>query len=373
MLSLIPLPIPFITDFIMLYVATVGLKQRIELYDYTAQYALAWQLFGSEMETITFPYYVYPPWLGYSFFFLGWLTPDHAARVWFWINLTILATSIVFITISWSLKWRLIAFFVMILSPAIISFLVVGQFVAPVLLGIAIAIYAASRQLASLFAIGMLLMTFKPHVGLLPFITAGGWLLLQRAPWQRRALGGVVIGIVALLVSASLIYPQWLRDYLAMIEAFRSLPTFGVCEICSAGSVMVVRIAFGYPSTSVALFVGMMFVIVTGLWLLWKTRWSPSFHLAAYWSMLRAILAIPYFNNYDHIFSLLPFLWLLKTSKQSRDYVVLGIAFLLPWIGVMLQNRLFFAVGLVGQTVVLFVLFVCRLRTQSQTEILAVW
>ncbi|ACL23177.1 hypothetical protein Cagg_0229 [Chloroflexus aggregans DSM 9485] len=360
-LSFIPLPIPAVTDFLTLYVPTVGLTRGIGLYDYAAQLGLARQLFGPVIDTVKYPHYVYPPWFAYSVFFLGWLTPEHAARVWFWINLSMLTGSVILITLPWSAKWRVVALSVMIVSPTVISLVIVGQFTVSILLGIAIVIYAASRQSASLFVIGMLLMTFKPHVGVLPFIAACGWLVIQRRPWQWRALAGVTAAILGLLAGVTLAYPQWLNDYLAMLAIFRNLPDFGVCPNCSGGSIIAVRLLFGAPVISTALYAGLLFALMAAGWFLWATSLSFNIELGLYWAMLVAILAIPYFNNYDHVCSLFPFLWLLQTSKRRLEYWWLGTAFLLPWAGVILQERQIFAVGLVGQACILFILMALRL------------
>ncbi|MCX7858874.1 MAG: DUF2029 domain-containing protein [Chloroflexus sp.] len=366
LLSLIPLPIPVVTDFITLYVPTVGLTRGIRLYDYAGQFAIAQQLFGPIFDTVKYPHYVYPPWFAYSLFFLGWLTPEHAARVWFWMNMGMLAGSVILITQSWSAKWRVIAFAAMILSPAVISIVIVGQFTAPILFGIAIILYAATRQSAGLFVVGMLLLTLKPHAGLLPFVAAGGWLVIRRTRWQQRALIGVAGALVALLAGVTLAYPQWLSDYLAMLAMFRNLPDFGVCDNCSGGSILAVRGFLGYPFISTALYGGLVVGLLAAIWFLWATSFSFSIDLALYWSMLVASLAIPYFNNYDHIFSLLPFLWLLKNSHHRLEYWMLGMAFFLPWVGVVAQDRQYFAAGLVGQAFILFILMAIRLRNHHR-------
>ncbi|MCS6887644.1 MAG: DUF2029 domain-containing protein [Chloroflexus sp.] len=366
LLSLIPLPIPVVTDFITLYVPTVGLTRGIGLYDYAGQFAIAQQLFGPIFDTVKYPHYVYPPWFAYSLFFLGWLTPEHAARVWFWMNMGMLAGSVILITQSWSAKWRVIAFATMILSPAVISIVIVGQFTAPILFGIAIILYAATRQSAGLFVVGMLLLTLKPHAGLLPFVAAGGWLVIRRTRWQQRALMGVAGALIALLAGVTLAYPQWLSDYLAMLAMFRNLPDFGVCDNCSGGSILAVRVFLGYPFISTALYGGLVVGLLAAIWFLWATSFSFSIDLALYWSMLVACLAIPYFNNYDHIFSLLPFLWLLKNSHRRLEYWMLGMAFFLPWVGVVAQDRQYFAAGLVGQAFILFILMAIRLRNHHR-------
>ncbi|MDW8404613.1 glycosyltransferase family 87 protein [Chloroflexus sp.] len=366
LLSLIPLPIPVVTDFITLYVPTVGLTRGIRLYDYAGQFAIAQQLFGPIFDTVKYPHYVYPPWFAYSLFFLGWLTPEHAARVWFWMNMGMLAGSVILITQSWSAKWRVIAFATMILSPAVISIVIVGQFTAPILFGIAIILYAATRQSAGLFVVGMLLLTLKPHAGLLPFVAAGGWLVIRRTRWQQRALMGVAGALIALLAGVTLAYPQWLSDYLAMLAMFRNLPDFGVCDNCSGGSILAVRVFLGYPFISTALYGGLVVGLLAAIWFLWATSFSFSIDLALYWSMLVACLAIPYFNNYDHIFSLLPFLWLLKNSHRRLEYWMLGMAFFLPWVGVVAQDRQYFAAGLVGQAFILFILMAIRLRNHHR-------
>ncbi|MGB9739036.1 hypothetical protein [Chloroflexus sp.] len=53
-------------------------------------------------------------------------------------------------------------------------------------------------------------------------------------------------------------------------------------------------------------------------WFLWATSLSFNIELGLYWAMLVAILAIPYFNNYDHVCSLFPFLWQQASTGLSN-------------------------------------------------------
>ncbi len=364
LLSFIPLPIPVITDFIMLYVATVGLTQGVNVYDYSTQQMLAQQLAVQFDTEFTYPFYIYPPWLAYSSAFLGWLSPAHAARLWFWVNIFLILGSVYLITITWSRRWWLVAVVVTMLSPAVLGLLTVGQFVAPVLFGIALTIYAATNRSASWYVVGMLLLTFKPHVGIVPFLVAGGWLIYHRQNWQLRALSGVAGALIALLLGTSLIYPTWIQDYLVMLDAFRSLPTFGVCTLCSGGSVLLTWLLFGTPLTSIALYIGLSFIALMALWGLTTRIFSGQFDRLMSWSMLITVLAVPYLNNYDHIVSLLPMLWLLRSARGKIEYLVLCLAFLLPWLGPLTQDRQLFAISLIGQAIILFGFMTVQLARQ---------
>ncbi len=220
LLSLIPLPIPVIMTFSCLYVVTVGLHRGIALYDYASQYHLAQQIFGTAIADVMYPYYVYPPWFAYSTGFLGWLSPEHAARLWFWCSFLLIFGSVFIISQHWSRTRRLIIFFLTLVSPSVISLLIVGQFTTPVLLGVALVVYAAERRSPFWYAVGMLFMTRKPLVGLIPFLFSGLWLVYQWQPWHRVALRNVIIGLLGLVGLAFLIYPTWVGDYLAMLTGF---------------------------------------------------------------------------------------------------------------------------------------------------------
>lgn len=347
-------PNPCYYDFLMLYVVTVGLHRGIALYDYASQYHLAQQIFGTAIADVMYPYYVYPPWFAYSTGFLGWLSPEHAARLWFWCSFLLIFGSVFIISQHWSRTRRLIIFFLTLVSPSVISLLIVGQFTTPVLLGVALVVYAAERRSPFWYAVGMLFMTRKPLVGLIPFLFSGLWLVYQGQPWHRLALRNVIVGLLGLAGLTFLIYPTWVGDYLAMLTALRNLPSFGGCTICSSGSILFIELLLGTPNTSIALYLGLGLTAILVLWL-WKTKLlTREAQEILFWSMLLSVLTIPYFNNYGHIFSLFSFFWLVSNARNRYEYILLACAFLLTWTGPLSQDRQVYEIGLILPALILF-------------------
>jgi hypothetical protein len=368
-LALIPLPIPTVTDFWMLYNTAYGLVRGVYIYDYTAQSSIAYQVFGDLLQDITLPYYVYPPWFVYSFFFLGFFSPDYAARFWFWCNIAMIGTALHLIANGWSFRSKLYAILSTLSWSSIWMLLIVGQFIAPLMLGIALIMFAITHNQLLLLVAGMFLLTYKPHLGGFIFLSVVGWLLFKR---YYGSLKVIVFAYISICIISFIVNPLWLSDYIRTLIGFREQTTFTTCEDCSSGATLLVSAMTGKANTTIALYTGMGITLVGGLiwWLIFQSRLDTTIEVTIYWSSVLALLSIPYVNNYDYAMLLLPFLWLTNTAKHTVTKIFLTISLVVPWIGVVLGDRPIVAVLLASSAcsmafALLFEVYLNRLKAHS--------
>ena len=104
------------------------------------------------------------------------------------VNLGLLAVSVSLLTPGWKPFPRSLALLAAVLFIPTFGLLVVGQYTLPVLLGAALFIHAARKGSSSLAATGLLLLTFKPHIGGLILLACLAWLLLERTPFSLHTL-----------------------------------------------------------------------------------------------------------------------------------------------------------------------------------------
>jgi hypothetical protein len=132
------------------------------------------------------PRFPYPPWYMLGTFYLGLLPIRSAGALWFQLNLVMLFLSVWFLTDGWNGRLRLIAFPLALFFLPVLGALSVGQYDFPVLLGTSLLIYSLRRENVALTTLGAVLLTFKPHIGVLILLSALGWLIGSR----NAVLGG---------------------------------------------------------------------------------------------------------------------------------------------------------------------------------------
>ena len=257
-------------------------------------------------------------------------------------------------TLSWSSIWML---------------LIVGQFIAPLMLGIALIMFAITHNQLLLLVAGMFLLTYKPHLGGFIFLFVVGWLLFKRyyKPLKVIIFTHISIGIICLIIN-----PLWLSDYIRTLIGFREQTTFTTCDDCSSGATLLVSAMTGKADTATALYVGIGIALVGSFiwWLIFQSRLDTTIEVTVYWSSVLALLSIPYVNNYDYAMLLLPFLWLTNTAKHTVTKIFLTISLVVPWIGVVLSDRPIVAVLLASSAcsmafALLFEVYLNRLKAHS--------
>jgi len=175
----VPASLPSGSDFSALYNTDLALVNGVPIYDLEAVEAVAVKASGIPPEKFFLARFPYPPWYALSTFYLGLMPAQAAATLWFEINLVMLFLSIGFLTDGWDGRLRLIAFPLGLLFLPVIGALSVGQYDFPVLLGTSMLVYSLRRENLPLTVLGVILLTFKPHVGALVLVGRGtkapGW------------------------------------------------------------------------------------------------------------------------------------------------------------------------------------------------------
>lgn len=352
----VPVPLATNSDFKVLYYTDQGLTLGIDVYDHTAKINMINEVYDTSIDENFMPQFAYPPWYALSTFYLGFLPIQQAAVLWFEINLVMLFLSTWFLTDGWKPLYRLLAFPTAFLFLPVIGTLAIGQYDFPVLLGASMLIYAIKHKKAALTALGMALLTFKPHLGGLILIAglihlwlchAEGRLLprsiskrLSRDPsvaksmlpqgdiFYNKALTYTLYTGVFLFFIGFLADSSWLVNYLGSLFNYRGLGHITTCSECVNISVWLSRRISGELSLSQAgAIAGLILIVLLAAMIrvrppLWK---SPTLLLAS--ALMVTLLASPYLYNYDFILLLVPFV-LLTESKIER--AITAFCFLAP-------------------------------------------
>jgi hypothetical protein len=333
-------------DFIMLYSACLGIIHHTPLYDNAAIIHLTITQLHLTSSFTVYPY-PYPPWYALGLFYLAFLPLDKAINAWMLLNAAMLLTAALLLTAKWKPLPRILAALAALLFIPSLGLIVVGQYSAPVLLGAALFMYAAQREDAPLTALGLLLMTFKPHLGLFLIPAGSLWLLVQKTPFARRAVWMALGGGLALAAFGFLADPVCPLAYVRSLVSYTTIS--GVTDLgLSAGfSAMLVKMALGQGSffwsawLSIALVIGM-------LALFWRFKVFTQLETLVIGCVLLTLLGDPYLLNYDYILLLLPLAWLVGQAKTLFPRVLLGAAYLLPWLNLSGLERganIFYAVA----------------------------
>lgn len=363
---LLPLPIPRYLDFQVLYHANLGLLQEIPLYDRAGQTEMIARLAGVTPDQVFVLPFPYPPWYALSTILLALPPVDVAARLWFGINLLMLAGSVWLLTNhkkktilnaapspcpspnpSTKLRasfWestgalregvvvRVFNYLLAILFIPALGSLYVGQYIFPVLLGAALMIFALRLTNVPLTALAAALLTFKPHLGGPLVLAALAYLLIRRDDFSHRALKAILVTGLFLFGAGFIADPIWPVNYLRSLLSFRDVPGVSSCELCASLPVALVGLVTGQTDLLPALPIGaVLFVLLTtGLFILRRDLFhSPETIIPT--AVLITLLADPYLLNYDFTLLLIPF-FALSTSARRMDWPWLVTAYLLPLI-----------------------------------------
>ncbi len=336
-LALILPPYQKILDFVVLYAADLGILHRIPIYNTPA--------ITHEMIThlklsndFTLHPYPYPPWFALSTFYLAFLLPSQAANAWMLLNIAMLLTSTVLLTDQWKPIQRILAIFAALIFIPSLGLIVVGQYSAPILLGATLILYAVKRENAPLTALGLLLLTFKPHLGLFLLPFSFFWLVRQNTPFTRRTLQLTISSGLILAALGFLADPAWPISYLRALLDYSNIS--GVTDLgLSAGfSAMLIKLIFGQGSAiwSSSLSLAFIAIIIT---LFWRYKIFNTIENLVAGCTLLTLLGDPYLLNYDYILILLPLAYLIAQVKTIPHRILLGIVYCTPWLSLLFQRN----------------------------------
>ena len=333
----VPTSLPAHSDFSALYNTELALVNRVPIYDLDKVEALAVQYTDIPPEKFFLARFPYPPWFALSTFYLGWMTAKAAATLWFELNLVMLFLSIGLLTDGWPGQWRLLAFPLALFFLPVLGALSVGQYDFPVLLGTSLLIYALRKENILLTVPGMVLLTFKPHVGALILLAALGWVLYKESQFGRRLIRPLLAAAVILFLAGFIADPTWIVSYPRMLLSYQGEGNVSGCSECASLPVFLSRWLFdGSLTNAVWIAVVLFLVLLIMFYFIRSLLQSHELVLSA--ALVLTLLVSPYLYNYDFLLLLVPFAVLL-TQSHRLEKIILLVCYLLPTFALLLYGR----------------------------------
>ena len=324
-LANLPLSIGSNFDFNLLYNANMGLLRGIPLYDHTGQVQMIADLAGVPPEAVILHPFPYPPWYALITLPLALLPDIVAARMWMEINIALLLISIWLMTDGWPPKKRLLSFPIALLFLPTLGAWLVGQYVFPVLLGLALLTYALRHKNSVLTALGLTLLTFKPHLGGLVLMAVLLHLWLNRDDFAKRALKFSAAASIFLFAIGFLADPAWPINYFYSITKYGKISGVQTCNLCISLPVMLTG------GIGASIWVAGLLLISFLCLIYWKRKllWNQLSLVTVF--TLGTLLVSPYLLNYDFVLLLVPMLFVAGSENNRCDWLILGTSYLLPW------------------------------------------
>ena len=333
----LPNSLPVNSDFSAIYNTDLALVHRIPIYDLEKVEAFAVQYAGIPEEDFFLARFPYPPWFALSTFYLGLMPAPAAGTLWFELNLVMLFLSVWLLTDGWSGRLRLIAFPLALFFFPVLGALSVGQYDFPVLLGASLLIFSLRKANAALTVTGMLLLTFKPHLGLLILLSALGWLIYYGGGFGRRVIRPLIVAAGTLFAIGFLADPAWIVSYPKMLVGYQGQGNVSTCSECASLPVWISRWLFdGSLSTAVWIAIVLLLVFIITFYFT-RSLWKPH-ELLLTAALLATLLVSPYLYNYDFLMLLVPFAVLVHKSRLVEKIIVL-LCYLTPTFALILYGR----------------------------------
>ncbi len=333
----VPNSLPVHSDFSAIYNTDLALVHGIPIYDLEKVEALAVQYAGIPPEKFFLARFPYPPWYALSTFYLGLLPAKAAGTLWFELNLLMLFLSVWLLTDGWSGRLRLIAFPLALFFLPVLGALSVGQYDFPVLLGTSLLIYSLRKENVTLTTLGIILLTFKPHIGGLILLSVLTWLIRSKSSIGRRVMRPLIMAGVILFAIGFIADPAWIINYPKMLLGYQNEGNVSACSECASLPVWLSRWLFDGSLTKATWIAGILFVVLVILfYFIRDSLRSPAMLLSA--ALLVTLLVSPYLYNYDFLLLLVPFAVLISKSNLVQGIIVI-LCYLVPTFAIILYGR----------------------------------
>ena len=329
----VPIPLDPYLDFQVLHRADRGILHGIPLYDQAGQAQRVADELGVSVDKVLVLPFPYPPWYAVFTLLLALLSIDVAVRMWFLLNIAMLLASVWLLTDGWVPRKRLYSFIAAFLFLPIFGALIVGQYVFPTILGMALIVYALKHQRVGLVALGMALVTFKPHIGIFLLLAVIFHLMMRRDEFGRRAFWATVFTGVFLFFTGFIADRAWPLTYFQSLFNFKEVTE---CEICvSLPLELGQMIGLGFDQSAPV--AGILLAGLVALFIGSKVRLRDEAYV--FFFVCVPLLVNPYLLNYDFSFALVSLFYLAGSAKSKMDWLWIGLIFILPWIGFILFER----------------------------------
>jgi hypothetical protein len=333
----VPHSLPAHSDFSALYNTDLALVHRVPIYDLEKVEELAVQYAGIPEDKFFLARFPYPPWYALSTFYLGWMPAGAAALLWFELNLAMLFLSVWLLTDGWPGRLRLIAFPLALFFLPVLGALSVGQYDFPVLLGTSLLVYSLRREHVPLTVLGIVLLTFKPHIGALILLAALCWLLFNSRTFGRRVFRPLLAVAGLLFLTGFVADPRWIVSYPVMLLNYQNEGNVSACSECASLPVWLSRWFLDGSLASAAWIAAVLLVLlVVSFYLLRSLLTFPELLLCA--ALLVTLVASPYLYNYDYLLLLIPFAVVFRSSHWTVKVIIL-LCYLVPTFAIIVYGR----------------------------------
>jgi len=333
----VPTSLPAHSDFSAIYNTDLALVHRVPIYDLEKVEALAVQYTEIIPEKFFLARFPYPPWYALSTFYLGLMPAQAAATLWFELNLVMLFLSVWFLTDGWPGRVRLIAFPLALFFFPVLGALAVGQYDFPVLLGTSLLIYSLRKENIPLTILGVVLLTFKPHIGALILLSALGWLVVNRHNFGRRVMRPLIVTGVLLFASGFIADPEWIISYPKMLLGYQNEGNVSTCSECASVPVWFSRWFFdGSLTKAMLIAISLLIIFAIVFYLIRSLLTLPELVLSA--AVAVTMLVSPYLYNYDFLLLLVPLAVLFHKSNWMQKIMVI-LCYLIPTTALLVYGR----------------------------------
>jgi hypothetical protein len=333
----VPNSLPTHSDFSAIYNTDLALVHRVPIYDLEKVEALAVQYAGIPPEKFFLARFPYPPWYALSTFYLGLMPAKAAVTLWFELNLVMLFLSVWLLTDGWPEQWRLIAFPLALFFLPVLGALSVGQYDFPVLLGTSLLIYALRKENLPLIVLGILLLTFKPHVGALILLAALRWMINTKSNLGRRVMHSLILAAAILFLAGFIADPAWIVSYPRMLLSYQNEGNVSGCSECASLPVWMSRWFFDGSLTTAA-WIAIVLLVAFLVVFYFVRSFLRSHELLLSAVLLVTLFVSPYLYNYDFLLLLVPFAVLIMQSNLVGK-IILIVCYLVPTFALLLYGR----------------------------------
>lgn len=297
-----PSTVPDVLDFGLLYRSIERAYQGQTLYSLTPALVESNSASAELRGELPFPG---PPWYTALFLPLGLLSSTQAALAWALINIGLVCGTVALVSRPLAPVSLGLVSLIALVSAPVQGHLVVGQFTIIAGFGFALTTWASRLGKPRITSLGLILTTFKPHLGL-PFTLVA---LATTGKASLRQLFAVVswsiLLFMLLALVALLIDPTSLTSYLPYLQKLNSLPVNKVCDTCSSVPIVALRPwqnRLEQLWTARFILGGLCWLALATPLLISKT--STAVVLSG--AMYIALLAAPYARNYDYVLLVAP-------------------------------------------------------------------
>lgn len=335
----VPNSLPVNSDFLAIYNASLAIINRVPIYDLPAVREVALRYSDVPEEHFFLIRFLYPPWYALSAFYLGFMPVKSAAALWFEMNLLMFFASVWLLTDGWNGRLRLIAFPIALFFMPVLGTMSVGQFDFPVLLGASMLIYSLRRENVALTTTGIVLLTFKPHIGALSLLTVLILLFKKhRSEFRWSVIRSSLLTGGFLCAIGFIADPAWYIGYPKVLFDYGTSEHVDVCSECTSLPSLLSHWFFDGtlgPGTWIAL---VLLVVLIGLFFLLRSSLLKSHELFLSAALLVTLLVNPYLYNYNYLLLLVPFA-VLASENNLADRITVLLCCLAPTYFVLAYGR----------------------------------